>query len=120
MPIAKPEEWKKWMDSSKDSYGSCCVGVAKRVMEILDGPGWQNRVINKEDTYNLINQADKDVKAGGITGFMAGMVAQMVSQCHSLGEEFRRAWNEEHGVKKENDKGGVVNPAIITIGVKKS
>jgi hypothetical protein len=87
-------------------------------MEILDGPEWQNRVINKKDTHDLICQAYKDVKAGGITGFMAGFVAQIVSQCHSLGEEFRRAWNEEHGVSKEKDKGGVVNPAIITIGVK--
>jgi len=49
---------------------------------------------------------------GGITGFMAGCVAGMVSQCHSRGEEFRKKWNESYGAK---DAKGTINPALVTI-----
>jgi len=51
----------------------------------------------------------------GITGFMAGCAAQAIAFYHPKGEEFRKFWNEHNGVEPEKDKGGVVNPAIITI-----
>lgn len=50
---------------------------------------------------------------------MAGCVAQMVSECHERGEEFRKQWNKDNQIKDEgdkaNDSGGVLNPAIISI-----
>lgn len=81
MNLKDQKAWDEWVKNNNDPYGKACVDVARRVMEILDE--------GKEfDTYSIICQADKEIKAGGITGFMAGCVVQMVSHCHERGEEF--------------------------------
>ena len=113
MPVSDTEKWKKWKDENTDSYGGACVLVAERVMELLDNePG-------DFDATNLVQRADKDTD-GGLTGFMAGAVASMVSQCHSRGEEFRREWNGETEIgdegKRVNESGGVLNPALLNVG----
>ena len=114
MAIIDIESWNSWVENNKDSYGKCCMDVARRVMEILDEE-------KPFDPDNIINQADKDIQAGGITGFMAGCVAQMVSKCHSRGEEFRKAWNISNQIGNEGDKAnhgkGVLNPALLNIEV---
>jgi len=56
-------------------------------MEILD------EETGDFDPCKLICCANDDIKAGGITVCMAGWVTQIVSKCHSRGEEFRRRWN---------------------------
>ena len=114
MPITDEKGWQECQDKNTDPYGGCCVNVARRVMEILDEePG-------DFDTHEIICRADKDIKAGSITGFMAGCVANMVSCCHSRGDEFRRKWNTDNQIRDEGDKankrGGVLNPALLVIG----
>ena len=113
MPIS---DQKKWDDvvklNSTDGYSKCCVDVAAEVMRLLDLPE------NEEfDCHDLINKADDNVKAGGITGFMAGAAASMVAQCHSRGEEFKLQWNRGYGAP--DDAKGTVNPALVTIDTDK-
>lgn len=112
MPITNKKDWNKWVENNSDPYGKACVDVARRVMEILDE-------VEEFDTHKIICQADDDIESGGITGFMAGCVASMVSKCHSRGEEFRRAWNSDRQIGNEGDKanddGGVLNPALLNI-----
>ncbi|PWT88676.1 MAG: hypothetical protein C5B54_10235 [Acidobacteria bacterium] len=119
MPIAKPEDFKKWEDANTDPYGKCCVDVAREVMRLLDLPEYANEI----DTHAIINKADDNIDGGGITGFMAGCVAAMVSQCHSRGEEFRKTWNLanqiQHEGEKANEGTGVLNPALLNLGLKK-
>lgn len=111
--IINQEKWNNWVEKNKDAYGKCCVDVARRVMEILDD--------EKEfDTHDIICRADKDVKAGGITGFMAGCVAEMITVCHSRGKEFQKKWNISHGIKEKDAEKGVVNPALVTIEVEET
>lgn len=104
--------WQEWVNNNQDAYGKACVDVARRVMEILDDG-------EPFDTHEIICRADREVKAGGITGYMAGCVASMVSQCHERGEEFRRKWNGDNQIGNEGDKanesGGVLNPALLNI-----
>jgi hypothetical protein len=113
MPITKMELWKTYEENNTGPYGKCCVDVARRVMEILDEE-------QPFDTHSIICQADDEIDAGGITGFMAGAVASMVSRCHSRGEEFRRLWNTDNQIGSEGDRanedGGVLNPAVMVIG----
>ena len=110
MTIVNEKVWKDWEEKNTDSYGKCCVDVARRVMEILDE--------GKEfDTHKIICQANDDIDADSITGFMAGCVTEMISKCHIRGEEFRVAWNKDHGVEEDKAEGGVVNPAIMTIEI---
>lgn len=119
--ITNEKDWNECVEKNKDAYGKACVDVARKAMEILDNePG-------DFDTHSLICRADEESGAGGITGFMAGCVAQMISRCHSRGDEFRQKWNNDNGIiktpegkkdigaKKANESGGVINPAILTI-----
>lgn len=108
MPIINQSDWDDWVAKNTDPYGKCCVGVAREVMRLLDEQ-------SEFEPDKLITEADRIVDGGGITGFMAGCVAQMVARCHSRGEEFRDKWNKSYG---SDSKTGVVNPAIINIGVK--
>ncbi len=123
MSIIKQEDWQSWVDNNQDNYGKCCIDVARKVMEFLDEEpntpitkGWNEFGVN-----GLISRADKAINAGGITGFMAGAVASMVSHCHSRGEEFRKVWNLDIQIKNEGEKanekeGAVLNPALLNIG----
>ncbi|MFH0982802.1 MAG: hypothetical protein V2A79_14860 [Planctomycetota bacterium] len=114
MPITDTEIWQSWIDANTEPYGKKCVDTARRAMEILDAePG-------DFDPQKLITRADKETDDYGITGFMAGCVATMISQCHSRGEEFRRKWNHDSQLGTEGDKAnegtGVLNPALLCIG----
>ena len=109
MPITKTEEWENSVKINDDPYGKAAVDVARRAMEILD------EELGDVDCHDLICRADDDVKTGGITGFMAGCVASMISQYHSRGNEFRLKWNKHYDIKEDEAKGGIVNPAILTI-----
>lgn len=111
MAIINLEKWKRYEDKNKDLYGKCCVDVAREVMRLLD------ERLGKFDTHKIICEADDNIRAGGITGFMAGAVAAMVSECHSRGEAFRVQWNADYGAKEDHK--GVVNPALVTIGDRK-
>ena len=116
MNLKDQEKWNKYVEANKDSYGGACVVVARRVMEILDDG-------QPFDCNEVICRADDEMNVGGITGFMAGAVASMVSQCHKRGEEFRRQWNKDTQIGTEgdraNEEGGVLNPALLNIGVRK-
>jgi hypothetical protein len=110
------KDWKKLVKKNKDPYGKACVDVARRVMKLLDEDDTPLHNGYHPDTHTahgLICKADDDIKAGGITGFMAGCVAQMVVHCHERGEEFRKSHNNE-----DYEGDGVQNHAILTISKK--
>ena len=111
MGIIDKKGWEKCVKNNSDAYGGCCVNVARRAMEILDAES------GDFDCHELVSRASKEVKSGGITGFMAGAVASIINGCHSRGEEFRKKWNKDYGVSE--DKKGIVNPAILTIDTAK-
>lgn len=124
MPIkdVSVDEWNKCIKNNKDPYGKACVDIAREVMRMLDeDPKYQHPLV-KKDTWQIICDADKSIDAGGITGFMAGCVANIVSNAHSRGEEFRIQWNLDNSIRDEGQKanveGGVINPAILVIGDK--
>ena len=125
MSIVNKEIWDSYVNNNKDAYGKCCVDVAREVMRLLDEdntPLHEGYHPDKNTPHGLICLADDNIEAGGITGFMAGAVATMVSQCHSRGEEFRKIWNHEIQIGTEGDEanknGGVLNPAILNISKK--
>lgn len=117
MPIINEEKWNTWVNNNTDPYGKACVDVARRVMELLDEYPENDAGY---DCHRLICQADKDVGAGGITGFMAGCAAQIVSECHSRGPQFRAKWNYQLAGEDGDfvtQAGSTINPAMITIGM---
>jgi len=113
MAIVDQAGWDHVVEINNGPYGNAAVNVAREVMRLLDTSEYKDF-----DTHKIICVADDSVKAGGITGFMAGCVAQMVSKYHSRGEDFRHKWNKDHGIEEDKAKGGVVNPAIMTFKTK--
>ena len=103
MPITNQKKWDNYVSKNKDDYGKACVDTAREAMRLLDEE-------KDFDCHDLICRADKN---DDLTGFMAGAVSSIISQCHSRGEEWRKKWNEGYGVS--GDKKGVVNPALLTI-----
>jgi hypothetical protein len=109
--------WDDCVAKNSDPYGKCAIDVARRVMELMDEPG-------PVDAHGLIDKANDELDAG-ITGFMAGCVAKMASQCHARGDEFQASWNRHYGIEPEEGnsdtppRSGTVNPAILTIGSSK-
>ena len=112
MPIIDNKKWADVVQLNDDPYSKCCVDVAAEVMRLLDLPEHA-----EFDCHAIINKADDDTKAGGLTGYMAGAVASMVAQCHSRGEEFKLQWNRGYGV--DDATVGTVNPALVTIDTSK-
>lgn len=97
------EEYKKAMGNNcTDGYSFGVVQAVVAVMGALD------------DEKKTPKEAHDEMYPLGISGFMAGCVAQMVSKFHVRGDEFRTFWNKEWGVSEEQAKGGTVNPAIWT------
>ena len=115
MPITNEKEWKRMEKINNDPYGKACVDVARKVMELLDEDPTPIHNGYNPDPYTahgLICKANNDVAGGGLTGFMAGCVAEMVFHCHSRGDEFRKSHNGDTVVD------GVINHALLTVEFK--
>lgn len=103
----KPDLKDEWIRAAGNS---CCDGYSFGVVQatvaafgILDSGGTCKEA---EDKFGEI----------GISGYMAGCCAGWISRFHERGEEFRIYWNKQWGVDEDKANGGVVNPAIMTIG----
>lgn len=86
-----------------DSYSFAGLSAALKVMESLD---------NGDDCKT----AHDKMYGMGLTGFLAGCASEIVSKYHIRGDEYRIFWNQSFGVSEEQAKGGIVNPAIMSIG----
>jgi len=112
--IKNKEIWQSWVKANKDPYGKCCVDVARETMKLLDDEKHKDF-----DPNQIIGEAEDNVAAGGITGFMAGCIAQMIVKCHDRGDEFKIKWNKYYALdKKDESREGVINPALLTISIK--
>ena len=96
--------WQEYLEKNQDPYGFACMEVASKLGKNLD----------EGMTPEAAEQAA--IKGSGITGFMMGVVAQMIWTMHPRGEEFKKYFNGEFGADPEAD--GIVNPAIMTVGGK--
>lgn len=91
MPIINQNDWSKWKSGNIDPYGKACVDVAEEVMLMLDvelEPLVKGYHPTPNTAHSFICRADKNINAGGLSGFQAGAVCSMVKKCHSRGEEF--------------------------------
>lgn len=114
MTLRDPAGWQKTVDANRDGYGAAIVDFASRWARIMEARMAEGEAIVDcaEDSSSL---ADTD----GITGFMYGAAVSILSRVWQHGEALRR-WHNVHVAgeqgEKVNESGGVINPAIITIG----
>ena len=105
------KEWKEAKEkNTKDPYSAGVVKVTEKCCDALD------------EELKPKAACDKAIGDSGITGFMAGCMAQWVAYFHPRGEEFRKWWNIDNSIGDEGEKAnegkGVLNPAILTIETK--
>ena len=119
--IINEKKWNSYVKKNKEPYGKCCVDVARKTMELLDDDNhkdFDSDEIIIEAEHKLMEEK-KIKETEGITGFMAGCIAQMIKECHSRGEEFKKKWNAHWGItEKGKNYKEAINPALMTINIK--
>ena len=99
----KEKEWKKFVKiNSKDFYSASVLKATKKVGEALD----------KDKTPE---QAENELHGLGLTGAMAGCIAESIVHFSPRGKEFQGFWNKRCGGTGEEK--GTINPAILEIKV---
>jgi len=114
--VVDEEAWKRWREANEDGgYGQCCLRYAARwasmmYCEIADG-----RLVE-----DIAEKTSHEADTEGITGFMYGAAVSMLVSCWRHGEMLRRWHNLGTQIRDEGEKanksGGVLNPALLTIG----
>lgn len=106
----KELEYSNWYEKNSDPYGRACFTYAERWADLLE-----KKIEESDDPEKaIVDNAEKlshEADVEGITGFMYGAAASILSQCWLYGEYLRKWHNKEYYY----DGDGVVNPAIITI-----
>lgn len=112
------KNWEKGLANNTDPYGRRCYTYAAdwaHLMEIEIAKGFTIEQCAEECS----RKADTD----GITGFMYGVAVSLLSQAWKHGDELRRWHNLKIQIgnegEKANESGGVLNPALLSIGTKK-
>jgi hypothetical protein len=115
-PIAffDTEEWRKAVESNQDPYGKAAVMFAEnwaRLMQARMADGAPVADVAKECSW---------VAAIDITGFQYGCAVALLSRCWVHGGNLRRWHNLDTQIgdegKRANASGGVLNPALLSIG----
>lgn len=112
--------WEEGLAKNDDPYGHAVYEFASMwatKMEQAVATGAKLEDVAKDLGHEAAEEAP-----GGLTGFMYGCAMSLLSQVWVHGEDLRRWHNLDTQIKDEgeraNESGGVLNPAILTIGSK--
>lgn len=113
--VRNQDGWDRTVAANTDGYGACGIRFAARwanYMEREIATGAKLEDVAKRTSH----EADKE----GITGFMYGCAVSILSQVWEHGEQLRCWHNRHEQIGNEGDRaneaGGVLNPAILTVG----
>lgn len=102
-----------------DEYGGAVLFFAQHwanLMECAIANG--SKVADCADECS--HRACEDMGRYSVTGFQYGAAVSTLAECWERGEELRKWHNLKtqihHEGEKANEEGGVLNPAILTIG----
>ncbi len=110
MKIKDIEAYEEWKSKQTDGYGQAVFRYAEKWAELME-----EELDNGHEVKNVAGKLSHEADTEGITGFMYGAAVSVLTHCWEYGEELRKWHNGEYGYDGE----GVVNPAIMTVGVNK-
>ena len=93
-------------------YGKGVVDYGERWADIMESEIEQGKKLE-----DIAKETSHEADTEGLTGFMYGCAVQALAHFWIHGEKLRRWHNQDWGVKPEDDKGGVVNPALVNINM---
>lgn len=113
--LADVRQWNEFKEKNKDPYGACCVEYAEGWAKLM-----QIEIKNGSKISDCAERTSHELGFLGVTGFMYGCAVSMLSQCWEHGEELRKWHNIKTQIRNEgelaNESGGVLNPALLSIG----
>lgn len=122
--VSDQEKWHTWVTQNTDAYGRAAIKYAARWARISEDKLYSvdidlSQLSNTDEVVNGIirdnlQAASNEADTEGITGFMHGAAVAALVDSWRWGEVLRRWHNKEWGAE---DTEGVVNPAVLTIGL---
>lgn len=108
-------EYAIWRAANADDYSRRCFTYAEEWADMMEA--------DMREGAKLADVAEKrshDADTDGITGFMYGMAVAILAKAWVHGEELRRWHNLKTQIGREGEKanasGGVLNPALLSLG----
>jgi hypothetical protein len=112
---SKEEDYQIAKGKNKDPYGACCYRYAEKWAELME-----EEIKKGNKVMDIAKEKSHEADTEGITGFMYGCAVGILSTFWVHGESLRQWHNLDTQIGNEgeqaNKSGGVLNPAIITIG----
>ena len=109
------KRWDEWFAQQKDDYSKEIFRYAERWANLMESAIGSGAVL-----ANIAEKTSREADTSGITGFMYGAAASVLSQTWEHGEELRLWHNLKTQMgnegEKANEKGTVLNPALLSIG----
>ncbi len=115
MTLRDEEGWKQIVEKNSDGFGSGAICFAERWARLMEG-----RIVNGDTVEACADETSSLADNEGITYFMYGCAVSILSQVWIHGDELRRWHNLKYQIgnegEKANESGGVLNPALLSIG----
>lgn len=115
MTLRDPDGWRKACEANKDGYGGAVMTYAERWACLME-----TRMAKGERIADMAKATSHEADTDGITGFMYGCAVSILAQVWEHGEALRLWHNLDTQIgdegKRANDSGGVLNPALLSIG----
>ena len=106
--LSSKDDWELGKSKNTDSYVACIYEYAEGWAKLM-----QAEISQGKKLEDIADVTSHEMGFMGITGFMYGAAVSILSQCWVHGESLRKWHNKEYN----HDGDGVVNRAILTIGV---
>ena len=115
MSLRDPAAWQQNVEANTDSYGGGVIRYAEKWARLMEF--WMSNGMTISECADRASHLADDE---GITGFMYGCAVSILSQVWEHGEALRLWHNKKTQIGSEGDKanesGGVLNPALLSIG----
>lgn len=107
--------WQKVQDNNQNEYGGIILKYAARWANLME-----REMANGERLPDIAEATSHDANTERISGFMYGCAVSTLAAVWEHGEALRRWHNKDVQIENEGDRanesGGVLNPAVLTIG----
>jgi hypothetical protein len=114
MKLKNANEWMLARQANQDDYGQAILAYAERWANLME-----RRLEAGEKLEDIAKATSHEADTDGITGFMYGAAVFTLAMVWEHGEQLRRWHNLDRQIGNEgevaNDKGTVLNPALLVI-----
>lgn len=115
MEFSNADAWQLFKEKNSDPYGGAVVTYSERWARLM-----QLEMSKGKKLEDIATETSHEADLEGITGFMYGCAVSTLAGCWKYGEQLRRWHNLDTQLgtegEKANKSGGVLNPALLSIG----